>query len=296
MLKNKLMRYLREPLLHFVLIGAGVYLLYAAVGNENTDNERRVTVTAEEVAVIADQFVQAWNRPPTVEELNSLVSKHADVQVLYREALAMGLDKGDYVIERRLAQKLEFLAAGLTTPPEPGEQELVAYFRENLDRYRQPDTYTLTQVFFNSDNGRDKARAAAQAALAELRQLPDLPSNLETYGDASLLPGHLERRALSEIGREFGQAFSQQLPQLQAGDWHGPLLSGIGTHLVFIHEIVRADAPDFESLRARISDDWTAWKIDEFSRRFLDELRSRYVIVIENADIETVPAAREPSL
>ena len=173
MMKHQLKRYLREPLLHFLLIGASVYGLYAAAGNENTDDERRVTVTAQELTVIADQFVQAWGRPPTVEELDNLVRNHADVQVLYREALAMGLDKGDHVIERRLAQKLELLAAGLTTPPEPGEQELLAFFRENLDRYRQPDTYTLSQVFFNSDNEREQARTAAQAALAVIDKNPD---------------------------------------------------------------------------------------------------------------------------
>lgn len=173
MLKHQLKHYLREPLLHFLLIGASVYGLYAAVGSENTDDERRVTVTAQEITVIADQFVQAWGRPATVGELDNLVRNHADVQVLYREALAMGLDKGDQVIERRLAQKLEFLAAGLTTPPEPDEQELLTFFRENLDRYRQPDTCTLSQVFFNSDNDREQARTAAQAALAVIDKNPD---------------------------------------------------------------------------------------------------------------------------
>jgi hypothetical protein len=290
MVIEKLKSYLHEPLVHFILIGTIIYALYYAVGYEEVDDERIITITAEEIIVLADQFAQRWNRPPMVVELENLIRNHSRVQVLYREAIAMGLDEGDYVIERRLASKLELLAKGLITPKAPTDEELKVYLQTNISDYQQPDRYTLTQVYFNQEKRKDNTKEAAQNTLADLRLSTAIPEDLQSYGDVSLLPSQIRRRTKAEISREFGQSFGDAISDLQVGAWHGPLVSGYGMHLVFIHDIVRAKAPEFEKIKPRIREDWTARQINEFSEQFIDELISRYVIVVEEADVEALPS------
>ncbi|MBW2577385.1 MAG: peptidyl-prolyl cis-trans isomerase [Deltaproteobacteria bacterium] len=143
---------MREPLLHFLLIGAAIYGLYGAFAEtapEETD--KTIVVSSAEVEWMQTSWQKRWNRPPTPEELDGLIQQYIRETVLYREALTMGLNQHDQVIRRRLAQKLEFLAKDLVALTPPADEELVAYFDANKDRYQEPVLYTFTQVFFNPD-------------------------------------------------------------------------------------------------------------------------------------------------
>ncbi len=113
---EKLKQLARQPLIHFLLIGAGIYSLYGILGDgEEGDNERKVTVTAADTRALADQWMRVWSRPPTEDELAGVIRDHVRVQILYREALAMGLDAGDKVIERRLASTSSSLCRNART-------------------------------------------------------------------------------------------------------------------------------------------------------------------------------------
>ncbi len=146
------MKLLREPLLHFMFIGAVIYLLYGMFAEPVPEADvKTIVVTSGEIEWMQTAWQKRWNRPPTAEELDGLVQQYIRETVLYREALTMGLNQHDQVIRRRLAQKLEFLAKDLVALTPPTEQELQTYFEEHRERYQEPTRYTFTQVFIDPD-------------------------------------------------------------------------------------------------------------------------------------------------
>ena len=150
------MRFLREPLLHFMLIGAAIYLLYGVFAEPVAEaDDKTIVVSAGEIEWMRSSWQQRWNRPPTPEEFDGLIQQYIRETVLYREALTMGLNQHDMVIRRRLAQKLEYLAKDLVALTPPTDEELLAYFAEHQDRYQQPALYTFTQVFIDPDKRGD---------------------------------------------------------------------------------------------------------------------------------------------
>lgn len=185
---DKLKKLAREPLVHFLLIGVGIYAAYGMFGaSEEEGDERRITVTAGDVQSLTDQWIRLWRRPPTEEELAGVVRDHVRTQILYREAVAMGLDQGDLVIERRLAQKVELLAQGLITPEDPTDEELRAWYDANQGDYKQPDLYTVTHVFFDPDRREASTLVDAEAALETLSTLDSVPEDFANYGDRFML-------------------------------------------------------------------------------------------------------------
>ena len=288
---EKLKRIAREPLLHFLLIGMGIYAAYGlfAAGEYDSD-ERRITVSASDVQVLGDQWARLWGRPPTQEELAGVVSDHVRTRILYKEAMAMGLDKGDLVIERRLAQKVELLAQGLITPEDPGEEELRAWYDTHGENYKQPDLYTVTHVFFDPDKRDATTLDDAHAALERLRNLDHVPADLTSYGDRFMLQNYYPQRTELELRKLFGAGFVDQIIELEPDTWHGPVLSGYGAHLVMISDVLRPPVPAFEAVEERVREEWFKTQIDEMSDRFVDNLIARYEIDVEEVVVPvTVP-------
>jgi len=282
-----------EPLVHFLLIGGVIYGLYGvfAAGDGN-DNPRTVVVTSDDIKALTDHWTRVWSRPPTEDEMAGIVRSHVRVQILHREALAMGLDKGDTVIERRLAQKVELLAQGLITPEEPSDEELIDWYAANSDRFKHPDLYTITQIFFDPDKRGQTTLDDANAALAAINALDELPDSYRDYGDRFMLRNYYPNQSQFELRKLFGSGFAEQIVKLEPGIWHGPVLSGYGTHLVLISDVELALQPAYEDVKARIEQQWTAEQIDELSERFIDNLISRYEIVVEETDVPiTVPGS-----
>lgn len=273
------------------MIGAGIYALYGlySAGNEDV-NERTVTVTAGDIQALANQWTRLWQRPPTEEELAGIIRDHVRVQILHREAVAMGLDVGDKVIERRLAQKVELLAQGLITPEAPTDQVLEAWYAENLGQFKQPDRYTITHIFFDPDKREATTLDDAQAVLEELRLLDDQPEVYSDYGDRFMLQNYYPNRSELELRKLFGSGFTEKVILLAPGVWHGPVLSGYGTHLVMINDVMRPTPPAYDDVRTEIKEQWAAEQVKELSDRFIDNLISRYEIVVEETEVVmTVP-------
>lgn len=283
---EKLKQLAREPLVHFLLIGAGIYGLYGFLaGGNDTDDDRVVTVSAGDIQSLADQWTRLWNRPPTEEELAGVIRDQVRVQILYREALNMGLDSGDVVIERRLAQKVELLARSLITPGEPTDEELRAWYSENPEAFKQPDLFTVTQVFFDPDKREATTLDDARAALERLRNLDEVPADLMNYGDRLMLQNYYPQRTELELRRVFGAGFVDQIVKLEPGIWHGPILSGYGTHLVLLNEVILSPPPSFEDVKPQIREQWTAEQVEELSERFINELVSRYEVDVEETEV-----------
>ena len=281
------MRLLREPLLHFLLIGAAIYLLYGAFAEtapEETD--KTIVVSAAEVEWMQTSWQKRWNRFPTPEELDGLIQQYIRETVLYREALTMGLNKHDQVIRRRLAQKLEFLAKDLVALTPPTEEELVAYFEAHKDRYQKPALYTFTQVFFDPDKRGDATLANAEAIKATLIARGDAIEDAGALGDDFMLQNYYPERDETEIRKLFGSGFAQSLVDLAPGQWHGPVLSGYGTHLVFVSSIHEPPPSVFAEVRRRVVEDWTTDRSEELNEQFYANLRDSYTIVIEEPVVE----------
>ncbi len=273
---------LREPLVHFLLLGAAIYAA-AALARPAAEANRndRITVTAGQIRWLGTSWQRKWNRPPTQEELSGLVEELVRETVLYREALAMGLDQDDTIIRRRLVQKLEFLSQDLVATVPPTEQELRAWFAERGERYRAPALTTFTHVFVDPDRRGERTLADAEAVAARLRTLGPPGENTASLGDPFLLQAYYPERSEREIAKLFGSEFAREVSRLEPGAWHGPLLSGYGPHLVWVEAHSPSEPAEFAAVRERVRRDWERERRRVFEEDFYARLRARYEIVIE---------------
>jgi len=274
----------REPLVHFLVIGAGLFALSEILADGSSpDEERAVFVSASDVNAMVDQWRKAWMRPPTEEEFARLVRAHVRVKVLYQEAVAMGLDAGDVTIERRLAQKVELLARSLNTPTEPSDEVLEAWFAVNSERFKQPDLYSIAQVFFDPERRGEAAEGDAREVLEKLNALDKVPADFASFGDRAAQQNYLDQYSELELRRLFGSRLVDEIVELAPGQWHGPLMSGYGAHLVWVNDIVRFPTPGLGRVREEAKQQWMAEQIATKSEQYVDELVSRYDVVIEDA-------------
>ena len=202
--------------------------------------------------------------------------------MLYREALTMGLNKHDSVIRRRLAQKLEFLAKDLVVLTPPTEEELQAYFNEHRGYYAEPTRFTFTQVFVDPDKRGDATLDDADRIKAALIAKGDAIDDVSGLGDGLMLRNYYPEKDQAEIQKQFGSGFAESLVELSPGQWHGPVLSGYGVHLVYVHGVIEPPATVFDEVRERVRLDWETEKGIALNEKFYDSLRQQYTIVIED--------------
>ena len=286
------MKLLREPLVHFMFIGAVIYLLYGVFAEPVPEaDDKTIVVTAGEIEWMQTAWQKRWNRPPTAEEFDGLIQQYIRETVLYREALTMGLNKHDQVIRRRLAQKLEFLAKDLVALTPPTEEELQSYFAEHQNRYQEPTRYTFTQVFIDPDKRGDATLDDAEAVKVRLIALGNAIDDAGVLGDDLMLQNYYPEKDPVEIQKLFGSGFTESLLELSPGQWHGPVLSGYGVHLVYVSSIIEPPPPVFAEVRERVVQDWTTDRSEELNEQFYASLRDRYTIIIEEPEQEDKVAA-----
>ena len=288
------MKFLREPLVQFFFIGAFIYLLYGVFAEPVTEEtDKTIVVSAGELEWMNASWQKRWNRPPTAEELDGLVQQYIKETVLYREALTMGLNQHDTVIRRRLAQKLEFLAKDLVALTPPTEEELLTYFNEHISFYQELARYTFTQVFIDPDKHGDATLADAENIKATLIALGGAIEDAGEMGDDLMLQNYYLENDKADIQRLFGGGFTDSLTESTPGQWHGPVLSGYGVHLVYVHNIIEPPAPVFAEVRERVTLDWETARGIEFNEKFYTSLRDQYTIVIEETGDEDKVATNQ---
>ena len=289
------MKLLREPLLHFMFIGAAIYLLYGVFAETLPEaDDKTIVVSAGEIEWMQTAWQKRWNRPPTAAEFDGLIQQYIKETVLYREALTMGLNQHDQVIRRRLAQKLEFLAKDLVALTPPTEEELQSYFDTHLDRYQEPTRYTFTQVFIDPDKRGDATLDDAELIEATLIAQGDASDDAGALGDDFMLQNYYPEKDPLEIQKLFGSGFAESLIELSPGQWRGPILSGYGVHLVYVSNVSEPPAPVFAEVRERVVQDWTTDRSEELNEQFYANLRDRYTVVIEEStEKDKVAAVRE---
>jgi len=281
----KFTRVFKEPLFQFFLIGIVLYAVYALFGKiDNSLDENTVIVTEGDLAWMADSWTKRWNRPPTAAEFKGLIDHHIEESILYQESLKMGLDKNDVIIRRRLAQKLRFLQEDLTKPPEPADEELDMYFNENIAKYSPEELITMTQIFFDPDNRDEATLRDAENTIKVLQKMDIADIEPAEYGDNFMLQNYYPGLSEIEIAKLFGNDFAQSVMVLKPGQWHGPILSGYGTHLVYISERIEPVQPIFTEVRELVLEDWRIAKQEEINNLFIEGLISRYTIIFEDKE------------
>lgn len=257
----------REPLVHFIALGAALYVALTWGGSPPDPSSRVISVGASEKEKIAESWTLTMGRSPTDAELDQAVEAYVREEVLYREALRLGLDEEDAIVRRRLVSKMDLSASLAAETAEPGDDVLRAYLKDNTERYAkeaaQNAAMTFDQAYFTSE-------ARARAALESGAVNPDPTS----------LPARVENKPMREVEARFGQQFAEGLRDLEPGDrWQGPIASGIGWHLVRLNARGAA-MPDFDSMRTVLANDWRSDEIEARKERAYEVLASAYRIDI----------------
>ncbi len=272
---------LREPLLHFFAIGGLIFLLFVAVNDSRETPADVIVVTPARIDRLAAGFRSVWKRMPTDDELDALIEEHVREEVYYREALALGLDRNDTIVRRRLRQKMEFLADTGADFLEPAAGELEAYLAANEQTFRLGPRLAFEQIYLGETPG----QATITRSLSALRSDP--VTDPSTLGEPTLLPAQLGLSPPNAIDGVFGQGFFELLAELPPGVWAGPVASGYGVHLVRIGESLAARTPPLEEIRDNVLRDWKAAKARELRELHYARLRGRYVVEIRRADTGT---------
>lgn len=267
--------FLREPLVRFLGIGLLLFALYALAKPAGMGSET-ITISRASIADMVAQHQKLWGRAPKEKELQGLIDSRVEDEILYREGLALGLDREDAVIKRRVRQNYELMAeeeAGV----EPSEADLAAYLKANADRFRAPPIVGFTQVLVPDDGSAADLKARAAALKAALAAGAD-PA---VTGKPTLLPGRIQGMALDLVTREFGEKFADALEMVPQEQWAGPVASPYGVHLVRIDRRQASDAPTLDSVRAEVRREWENERRLKARAARLAELRARYDVVVE---------------
>ena len=281
---------IREPLLHFLLIGLSLFLLYNAVSGGRGGADRRIVVSDATVAAIVQRHQSTWQRPPTPSELKGLIDTHVREEMLYREGVAMGLDRDDSVIRRRVLQKLGVISEESAGQSAPGDADLDAYLKAHAPRYALPAVLSFDQVLFDPVKRGNRLEADLAAARARLNAGADAGA----LGEPSLLPASIVATAADRLARDFGDDFAQAVLALPIGGWQGPVPSGYGVHLVRVTAKTAGRATTLVEVRAAVERDWENDRRQQANADFERRLRKSYDVVIEaKLPIDTVAQGQQ---
>ena len=281
---------LREPLLHFLLIGAALFGLYrlAPPGSLALPASKEIRFTPEEIAQSVLVFEAQWRRPPTPQELERIVESRVQQEILYREALALGLDQNDEIVERRMAQKMQFLAEDAAAAREPTTEELERWFAENSALFAQPPRLSFRHLYFSPDRRGARARDDAEAALARLAGQPQDAALASALADPFMFQDYYRDRAPEYLGKEFGPGFALAVAKLAPGAWQGPIESGFGWHLVFVDTLIPGRVPAFAEVEADVKTAWLGERKAQAWEKTYRELRAQYTVLLPApADADT---------
>ena len=234
------------------------------------------------IDIMAFMWEQRYNKKPTDDELQKLISTRVKETVLYEEAKKMGLDKDDVVIKRRVVLQFRNLIEGLINPPIPTEEELTTYFQKNTDQYIPDEVISMTQIFFDPDKRDEETLIDAERTLVELQSRKSLPDSFDTYGDNFMLANVYTDISPLELRKYFGSGFTESVLQLEPNIWAGPVLSGYGTHLVYINKRQKSEAPTLDEVKEIVLADYLEFKKQELIKLYMTKLIDQYEVIIQD--------------
>ncbi|MFP5329099.1 MAG: peptidyl-prolyl cis-trans isomerase [Alphaproteobacteria bacterium] len=280
-------RLAREPLVHFLLLGALLFALFDGLGGNRGLDSRRIVIDDAVVGDIFRQYAAAWQRPPTAAEMRGLLDNYVQEEVLYREGVALGLLDGDPVVRRRVRQKMDVLAEESLADAPPTDAMLQRWLDSHADRYAVPPLLSFEQVMFDPVKLGPGTGGTIKSARSRLAQGAD-PSSI---GEQTLLPAALSQAPKDQIARDFGDEFALALARLPAGKWEGPLASGFGLHLVRINERVPGRKPALDEVRRDVARDFENDRRKRAAEAFYQDLLRDYRVIVKS----DLPGAARPN-
>jgi peptidyl-prolyl cis-trans isomerase C len=290
-------RWLREPLLHFLLIGLLLFGVYAYTnrGRIGIESPRQIVLSLDDLRTMTAYFESQWHRAPTPQEFQAMVEDKIKEEVLYREGLVMGLDKGDTIVKRRMAQKMQFLAEDVAAAHEPSTAELKAWFGTNTDKFALPSRYSFRHVYFSPDKRGTNAHDDATKALARIAGQPEDSTLILPVADRFMFQDYYGDRTPSAIAKEFGPQFAVAIEKVKPGLWQGPIESGYGWHLVFVDTVIPGRTPAFEEVESEVKTAWLGEQKAQAWQKAYQTMRAKYTVFLPAApDKQTANAPAPP--
>ncbi len=283
-------RILKEPLLHFLVLGAAIFAVYSLLYRGSAGEPGRIVVTQGQIESIKAGYFGTWHRAPTEEELQGLIRDRVLEEAYVREALALGLDKDDLIVRRRLRQKMEFISDGLGAPAEPSEAQLQAYLKANAAAFVTEPRFTFRQVYLDPRRHRVNLSRDVQRLLAGLNQR-EASAGWAQLGDPILLEREFVHASAGDVASQFGEKFPAALRELPLDRWQGPVESGYGVHLVALAERTGSGTPALDEVREAVRREWKSSQQREAASRFAQALLRKYAVTIEAAPLATARPA-----
>ncbi len=267
----------KEPLVHFMLIGVLIFLVYGIVG-ENETNENTIVFNSYDLNNILSKWELQWKRPPTEQELKNIIEQNMKQELFYQEALKMNLDHNDEIIKRRLSQKMEFLSNDLISMKPPTEQELLEFYEKEQQNYLSDYIFTLHIVTYSYDYHEQPSQVASTAL--EKAKESEL-STLKGKGDKMSFPDFFENSEAIEIRKSLGNSFVEGLKKSTINRWSGPIQSGFGYHLVFITNKNEPRAIPLETIEDRVLNDYNYTRQRQLDSTLYMELKKHYTFDLD---------------
>ena len=274
------MKFFREPLLHFLVLGAAIFVIFHLTRDPSANRADHIVVSSGSVAQLIEGFTRTWQRPPTEQELQGLINDYIKEEVLYREAVSLGLDRDDTIVRRRMSQKLDFLSEDLDRLPDPTQNQLREFLATHPEKFRIGTKISFTQIYFNPD----RRGPSTQQDVEDVRK-KILENNgsidLTQVGDPFLLQPDQDSLLEADIAKLFGAAFASELLKIKPGEWTGPLQSEYGLHLVVVRERTEGRLPDLSEIRSQVQREWTDTQRRERKINFYKNLREKYTVQVD---------------
>ena len=276
-LKSISLRFLREPLVHFIIAGL---VLFMATRMYHTETiHYRIVVTRAHISELANQYALKFGNQPDAQTLSELVKQDVHDEILYRQGLDLKLDQDDEIVRRRIVQKMQFLMQDLSAPPEPDDAQLKTYFEAHADDYTTPPRATFSHIYFSADKG----DAARQRALSVLKTLSNDTDRAPDRGDP--FPDLYDFSAYEplQVERLFGHTpFSKAVFSAPVGKWGGPYRSGYGWHLLYIDVRQEPARPALDTVRSAVRTDYLQAAQDKANKAAFEKLAKKFTVVRED--------------
>jgi len=268
----------KEPLVRFLALGGSLFLLHGLLQPPGAAPGGEIVVSESRAAALAATFARTWQRPPTRPEMEALIDDHIRTEVFVREALALGLDRDDPIIRRRLRQKMEFLSEERASGGDPSERDLKAYLEAHPESFRRDPRISFRHLFLDPVRRGDDMPAEARRLLTRLNG-DGPPADPRSLGDPLVLVDPaFEAASKAEVAALFGASFADRLVKQTPGRWVGPVESGYGMHLVRLERLIPGEVPPLDQIRPEVEREWRSSRTREQEEEIYRRLRSKYSI------------------
>ncbi len=263
-------------------------------GRIGIESSKQIVLSLDDLRQMDMYFESQWHRQPTPEEFSAMVDDKVKEEVLYREGLAMGLDKDDEIVKRRMAQKMQFLAEDVAAAHEPSTAELKAWFDKNSSKFALPSRYSFRHLYFSPDKRGKNAQDDAAKALAKIAGQPEDSKLAVSSGDSFMFQDYYADRTPEAIAKEFGPQFAVAVEKLKPGSWQGPVESGYGWHLVFVDTVIPGRIPAFEEMEPDVKTAWLGEQKQQAWEKAYKEMRAKYTVLLARSSRQGLQAPHAP--